>query len=264
MPLWIVKQRRHGQGNPLEPAALELPLDAQAPVLDLHFHDDGAVRDAEPLGKHDPDLGVPLVVGLQARQHQVECLLAHGIGERCGHAERIGRCQVRVLDVNGAIGAAGERLANHRRRARRPGRAHHDLSPVLLLEPQPLLEGVRVGLVHFEAGVGFPDPRLRVVQARLPLARRDLLDTDGDLHVLLWRRTVPGSVPGGFQVPGGSRSSGCLVPGSKFVVPTPSHPIHRPAPASGPRRSTGCPNPELNLERFGTRLFTLTNLLVIS
>ena len=90
-----------------------------------------------------------------------------------------------VLDVDGAIGAARQRLAKHLRDARRPGRADDHLAAVLLLEPQRLLERVGVRLVHLVAGVLLANPGLGVVQPRLPVAGGDLLDADGDLHKVI-------------------------------------------------------------------------------
>ena len=87
-----------------------------------------------------------------------------------------------VFDVNRAIGAARQRLANHLRDARRPGRADDHFAAVLLLQPQRFLERVGVGLVHLEAGVLVANPGLVVVQAGLPLAGGHLLDADGDFH----------------------------------------------------------------------------------
>ena len=87
-----------------------------------------------------------------------------------------------MLDVNGAIGPAREGLPDHLCRACGTGRADDHLAAVLLLETQALLERVRVGLVHLEAGVALANPGFRVVQAGLPLARGDLLDADGDFH----------------------------------------------------------------------------------
>src|SRR5262249_40741511 len=76
--------------------------------------------------------------------------------------------------------------------AGRPGRADDDLAAVLLLEAQRLFERVGVRLVHLEAGVAFANPRLAVVQARLPLARGHLFDADSYLHrsrTQRWRGT---------------------------------------------------------------------------
>ena len=62
------------------------------------------------------------------------------------------------------------------------GRADHHFAAVLLLEAQALFEGVGVGLVQLEGGVLVADPGPLVVDARLPVARRDLLEADGNLH----------------------------------------------------------------------------------
>jgi hypothetical protein len=51
------------------------------------------VRHAQPLGQHDAHLRVPLVVGLQAGEHEIEPLVGHGRGQRRGRHERIGRAE---------------------------------------------------------------------------------------------------------------------------------------------------------------------------
>ena len=86
------------------------------------------------------------------------------------------------VDVQRAIGAARERLANHLLHARRAGRAHHHLAAVLLAQPQALLERIRVRLVHLVTDILVANPGLVVVETRLPLAGRNLLDTDSDFH----------------------------------------------------------------------------------
>ena len=75
-----------------------------------------------------------------------------------GHGKGIGRRQAIVLDVDGAIGAARQRLAQHLGDAGGPGRADHDFPAVLFLEPQALLERIGVRLVHLVAGVLLADP----------------------------------------------------------------------------------------------------------
>ena len=135
------------------------------------------------LFRHDhADLREPLIVGLQAGEHEIEPLVFHRAGQRRARHERVRARQPIVLDVDGAVGAARERFADYLRDARRPRRAHHHFAAVLLLQPQRLFERIRVRLVHLEAGVGFTNPRFVVVEARLPFARRDLFDANGDLH----------------------------------------------------------------------------------
>jgi hypothetical protein len=143
------------------------------------------VRHPELLGEDDADLAEALVVGLQPRQHQLELLVADGGRERLGDAGRVGRRQRVGLDVDGAIGPARQRLAQHLRGARRAGRADDDLAAVLLLEAQRFFERVGVRLVQLEAGVLVADPRARVVDAQLPLAGDNLFDAHGDFHFLL-------------------------------------------------------------------------------
>ena len=162
MPLWIVSTRRQRHRDPLEPAAFELALHAQRAALDLHFHDDRRVRQAEPLGEDDAGLRVALVVGLQAGEHQVERLVLHRRGERVGDDERVGARRAR----RPRRGSRGRRRAPAPRGctcATRAGPAEQTTTspPCFSLQPQRLLERVGVGLVHLVAGVLLADPRLR-------------------------------------------------------------------------------------------------------
>src|SRR5258708_26757759 len=93
-----------------------------------------------------------------------------------------------MLDVDGPLGAARQRLANDRLHAGRSGRADHHFAGVLFPQPQRLLQRVGIGLVHLVAGVLLANPRLLIVQAWLPFAGRDLLDADCNLHTI---RTSP-------------------------------------------------------------------------
>ena len=88
--------------------------------------------------------------------------------------------------MNGAIGAAGERFANHLGDPRGSCRADDHLAAVLLLEAQRFFERVGVRLVHLEAGVLIANPGLGVVQPGLPVPGGDLLDADGNLHLVIW------------------------------------------------------------------------------
>src|SRR5581483_3240239 len=84
--------------------------------------------------------------------------------------------------MNGTVCAARQRFANHLRDPRRSTRADDDFAAVLFLEAQRFFERVRIRFVHLEAGIAFADPGLRVVQTRLPFARRNLFDADGNFH----------------------------------------------------------------------------------
>ncbi len=91
-----------------------------------------------------------------------------------------------VFDMDRAVGAASQRFANHLRDARGTGRADHHFAAALLLEPQRLLERVGVRLVHLVRRVRLADPGLVVVEPRLAVAGEDVLDTDRNLHVVIW------------------------------------------------------------------------------
>ena len=123
-----------------------------------------------------------LIVGLQTREDDVELLFGHGGRQRRRGGHRISGSEGRVFHMQRPIGATGERFANHLLHARGSGRTDDDFAAVLFAQPQPFFQRIGVGLVHFVADVLLADPRLVVVQTRLPLASRDLLDADGNLH----------------------------------------------------------------------------------
>ena len=101
-----------------------------------------------------------LVIGLQPGEHQIEVLVLHRRGQSLGDDKRVRSAKRIVLDVNRAVGAAGERLADDRLHAGGAGRADDNLAAVFLPKPQRLFERVGIGLVHLVADVLFANPRL--------------------------------------------------------------------------------------------------------
>src|SRR5918992_2890496 len=143
------------------------------------------MRNAETLGKHDTGSRMPLIVGLETGQDQIELLRGHRPGQRIANRERISGAETVILDVQRPIGAARERFANDLLNACRAGGTDDHFATMLLTETQRLFERICVGLVHFIADVLLANPRLLIVQSGLPLAGGDLLDADGDLHWLM-------------------------------------------------------------------------------
>ena len=142
------------------------------------------MRDAETFREHDAGRGVALVVGLEAGEHEVELLVGHRGRERVGNHERVGRAKRVVLHVDRAVRATGERLTDHLLHARGARRTDDDFSTVFLAQPQRLFEGVGIRLVHLVADILLANPRLVVLEARLPLAGGHLLDAHCNLHGL--------------------------------------------------------------------------------
>ena len=184
MPLWIVSSAGSGSADPLEPAAFELALHAQVrrPSICTSMM---IVACGMPSfsASTTPTWPKPWSSDCRPVSTRSTCFVPERRGERVGDGDGVGGGQRVGLDVDGAVGAARERLADDLRR-RAPGRREHDdhFPAVLLLQPQRLFERVGVGLVQLEAGVLIADPGLLVVDAHLPLARHDLLDADGDFH----------------------------------------------------------------------------------
>ena len=127
MPLWIVRSAGSGSDDPLEPAALELALHAQACRPACTSMMIVACGMPSVLGEDDADLAEALIVGLQTGEHEVELLVADGVGERGRDGERISRRQRVRLDVDRAVGAPRQRFADDLSRARRAGGARRPL-----------------------------------------------------------------------------------------------------------------------------------------
>src|SRR5262249_3231095 len=73
-------------------------------------------------------------------------------------------------------------LTKHLRASRWSGRAHDNLTAMLLTQAERFFERVCIRLVHLEACILLANSTTRVVDPRLPLTRRNLLDADSDLH----------------------------------------------------------------------------------
>src|SRR4029450_7155046 len=106
--------------------------------------------------------------------------------------------------MDGAVGAAGERLTDDLSRTGRSGRAGDNLPPVLFLQPESLFERVGIRLVQLERGIVVPDPRFAVVHAQLPFTRNDLFYADGYFHTAPAANSqVSALLPAGFWRPAG-------------------------------------------------------------
>ena len=115
----------------------------------------------QPLGQHDADLRVALIVGLQSGEDEIETLVRHGRGQRRRGDRGVSAGQRLVLDVDGPVRAARQRFPDDLLHARGSGGAHHHFPAVLLAQPERFLQRVGVGFVQFVAGVLLADPRLR-------------------------------------------------------------------------------------------------------
>ena len=105
-----------------------------------------------------------------------------GFRQQLGDAQRVERGQVFFLDVNGAVGAFGQRLADGLRSARRPGAQRDHFAAVLLLQLQRLFERVSIRLIDLETEVALLNPAAARIDAKLRIADRNLLDGNDNLH----------------------------------------------------------------------------------
>ena len=140
------------------------------------------MRHAELLGEHHAHLRKALVVGLQAREDEVDFFRSQTCGQRRRCREGIRGGQVLAVHMNGAVGAARERFAQDLRHARGAGRNHDHFPAVLLAQPQGFFQGVSVWLVELPARFTIANPGPRVVDADLHLACHYLFDADNNDH----------------------------------------------------------------------------------
>ena len=147
----------------------------------LHLHDDGGVRQAQQFGQDDAGLAVAEIVGLQAGEDQVGRFGPDGGGQQARGGQRIEGAHF-FFDVDGAVGAFGQRFADGLRGARRAGAEGDHFAAVLLLELQGFFQGVGVRLVDLVGEIGFLDPLAGGGDAQLRIARGNLLDGNDNFH----------------------------------------------------------------------------------
>ena len=140
------------------------------------LRDDGA---AQPLGDRGPEHGAVGVGGLLAEEHEVGALALERLREDRARRDEIRARGARVGDEHGAVGAHRERLAERVGGLLGPERDDDDLGVGVALEPQRLLDGVRVEVVERPLAGTVEALRARIEPAG-PFG--DVLHADGDLH----------------------------------------------------------------------------------
>ena len=116
------------------------------------------MRQAQQFGQNDAGLAVAQIVRLQAGEHQIGRFGFERGGQQARGSQRIERADVFCFDVDGAVGAFGQRFANGLGGARGAGAQGDDFAAVLFLELQRGFQRVGVRLVDLEGEVGFLDP----------------------------------------------------------------------------------------------------------
>ena len=77
--------------------------------------------------------------------------------------------------MNGAIGAARQRIFDDALRTLRPHRADDNFAACLLLDAQSFFKRIAIRLVYFKREIGFFDPRRVFVDSQDRVLVRDLL-----------------------------------------------------------------------------------------
>jgi len=150
--------------------------------VSVFVEDQRGVGQVEEFGDDDAGLAEAEVFRLQAGEDEVGILRLDGGGEEAGYAECVAIAEVVAVDVDGAVCAFGESLADGLAYALGAGADDDDFAAVLLLELKGLFEGVGVGLVEGILEAGLFDPLTGGVDADLRIAFGNLLDCDYDLH----------------------------------------------------------------------------------
>ena len=170
----------------MEVTRLQLALHPNAGVGLLDLHDDGRVRPSQLFGQHHARLRKSVVIRLQASKDQVEILILHRGSKRLRGIEGVKTDKGIAFQVDGAVRALSEPLAQHLLRARGTAGDNHDLASVLLLLAQGLFQRVGIRLVDFVGNV-LANPCSALVQLQRSVLLRDLLHAHQDFHPALLR-----------------------------------------------------------------------------
>ncbi len=135
------------------------------------------MRPAQEFGEDHSSLRIAVIVRLQAGKDEIELLVLDGGGDGLGRVEGVEADELVVFEVDGAIRALGQRLAQHLLGARRAARDHDYFSLMLFPLAQGFFERVGIGLIDFIGNI-FADPGTGFVQLERRIFLRDLLHTD--------------------------------------------------------------------------------------
>ena len=128
-------------------AVLGLALAGELALGDVHLDDLGQRRHPQVVGHDGADRVALAVVGLLAEQDEVGGLLLERLGQRVAGRGHVGAGEGVVGEVDGAVDAERDRLADRAVggvRAHRHGDDLVDADDAALLDPDGLLDGVRV------------------------------------------------------------------------------------------------------------------------
>ena len=147
------------------------------------LHDDGGVRPAQQFRQDHAGLRVTVVVGLQAGEDEIEFFLFDGSGEGSGGIESVQTNERVVFQMDGAVRALRQRLAQNLLRPRRTGGNDNYFAPMLLFLAERFFEREGVRLIDFVRNV-FADPGAGFVQLERRILLRHLFHADQNLHAV--------------------------------------------------------------------------------
>ncbi len=132
------------------------------------------------LGDGRPEDGAVGVGCLLAEEHDVRALALERLREDLARGDEVGACGAGVGDEDCPVGAHRQGLAERVRRFLRPERDDDDLALGVALQPQRLLDRVRVEMVERALAGAIEPLRPRIDPGR---ALGDVLHADSDLHL---------------------------------------------------------------------------------
>ena len=171
-----------GQLGLLEPTFFKLSFDVKARFGLFDVQDQGGVGQVEQFGEDDAGLAQAQVFRLQTGEDEVGRLGLDSGGEQAGDAQRIECVEVIATDVDAAVGALGEGLADGWSDPLGSGGEDDDFAAVLFLELKGFFQGVGVGFVEGELEVGLLNPLAGRVDADRRIAVGNLFDGNDDFH----------------------------------------------------------------------------------
>ena len=140
------------------------------------------MRQSQQFGQDDAALGKPEVIGLESRQDQIERLGADRFRDELRREEAVEFRAGVIVNMDGAVRAFRQRLADRLLNAGRADARHHHFAAVFLLQAQGLFERECVRLIGFVAQIRVSNPGRVLRQPQRRVFGGNLFDAHQDFH----------------------------------------------------------------------------------